>query len=227
MSRRGRWVLLALVVAGAGLGLGARRWWQARATVGTPVAAGIAPRSAVRPPRARDSAPPHLLTATVPRLEDLAAPTPGAEPAPAYHPRDPAEWQGMLVDLSIHPECERSSDCGLARACRQGHCGPCAQDAECAAGERCALDHCLPGANVRCRSRRECQSGDVCILTGLSSDPRNNAGLFAACGRDVRPPEQHWTPPPSDPEARVQNPAVDGERLLELLRAEPAPASTR
>jgi hypothetical protein len=104
----------------------------------------------------------------------------------------------MRVDLAYQAECDVSSRCGLAMACLRGRCGPCALDRECAAQEACAVQHCVPEAHVGCRSRLDCATGEVCMLTGLTPDPRNNAGLFAYCsgskspvGRDMEAEAAH------------------------------------
>jgi hypothetical protein len=122
-------------------------------------------------------------------------PTPGRGPVPVYHPRDKDEWQGMLVNMSMRAMCEASEQCGLAAACINQLCSPCRTDGECAKGELCVLDHCLLAKNVSCRSRRDCSGEEVrCILSGYSSDPRNNAELLAACkeaaGGQAQPPDR-------------------------------------
>jgi hypothetical protein len=100
---------------------------------------------------------------------------------PQYHPRDSAEWQGMLVDLSMQANCESSMQCGLAMACRSGRCGPCTRDSECGEGEGCVLDHCLLQAAIGCRSRSGCGAHELCVLSGYSADPRSNAELTSRC----------------------------------------------
>jgi hypothetical protein len=101
---------------------------------------------------------------------------------PTYVPRDRSEWQGMLVNDTFRPPCDRSERCGLARACVKNLCVACRMDSECGAGEACVLDHCLLAANVHCRSRRECSGEEAfCILSGFSSDPRGNGHMTADC----------------------------------------------
>lgn len=104
------------------------------------------------------------------------------------YPRDPAEWQGMRVNMCLRALCETSAGCGLAAACLpDGMCGPCARDADCAAGESCVLDYCVLSENVGCRSRADC-GGEHCLLSGLCGSPRNNEAMFAYCASDERPP---------------------------------------
>jgi len=102
--------------------------------------------------------------------------------APVYHPRDKSEWQGMLVNMSMRALCKGARSCGLAAACLDGQCGPCATDGQCGDGERCVLDHCVLAPNVHCRSHLDCSGdGALCVLSGYSSDPRGNASMRADC----------------------------------------------
>ena len=66
-------------------------------------------------------------------------------------------------------------------ACRSGKCGPCTSDHECADDEVCILDHCIRRENVGCWSFRDCADAELCVLSGYSSDPRGNGGMFARC----------------------------------------------
>lgn len=109
------------------------------------------------------------------------APAVAAHVVPVFHPRPPAEWQGMLVRMDTRAFCQSTSNCGLAASCRNGLCGPCVDDAECAPAEVCVLDHCILRANTGCRSRRECSLNHLCILSGYSADPRNNSDLKSQC----------------------------------------------
>jgi len=143
---------------------------------------------AARQPRAAAAAP-----AVVP-----GAPVVGA---PRWHPREPAEWQGMLVNAAAVPPCESSAGCGLARACVQGTCVACARDSDCAAGEACAMDHCVVQATMACRGRADCASGQLCVLSGYSSLARGNEGMRAYCldpesGDGTRPPFPEAAPDP-------------------------------
>jgi hypothetical protein len=97
------------------------------------------------------------------------------------HPRDPSEWQGMLVDLDSMAPCDTTERCGLAMVCHSGKCGPCVVDEHCAMGEVCVLDHCVLQDNAHCRSYRDCGDGELCVLSGYSSDPRGNAEMLARC----------------------------------------------
>lgn len=138
------------------------------------VPAGGAARSAAL--RSRDE-PSLAIPASAP-----AGVSRGAPGAPVYHPRDKSEWQGMLVDMSMRALCRGARSCGLAAACLDGQCGPCASDDQCADGERCVLDHCVLAANVHCRSHRDCTGPDaLCVLSGYSTDPRGNADMRAEC----------------------------------------------
>lgn len=103
-------------------------------------------------------------------------------PQPRYRPRDPREWQGMLVDVSYQVVCK--DFCGLALACVAGVCGACTSDTDCGRRESCVLDHCLDTSRVSCRSYRDCGSGSVCMLSGLSPDPRGNAELRSFCSSE-------------------------------------------
>ena len=112
-----------------------------------------------------------------------AAPAPQQQPG-AYRPhaRDDSEWQGMLVDLSSQPPCETTAHCSLAKACRNGRCGPCSVDADCLSHESCVLDHCVPAPQVACRTRTDCtDERDLCVLNGYSEGLRNNADLRSFC----------------------------------------------
>ena len=104
----------------------------------------------------------------------------GVREAAKLHARDPYEWQGMLVDLTTRQVCDISSRCGLAMACRDGRCGPCARDADCADGEGCVLDHCLLRDAIECRSTKECTEA-ICMLTEYAAYGRGNATMQAKC----------------------------------------------
>lgn len=125
---------------------------------------------------------------------------------PRWHARPAGEWQGMLVNLNVAPPCDGPGLCGMARACRNGRCGPCGSDAECALGESCVLDHCVRSANVRCRHRADCGPDSTCILSGYSNGVRGNEDMRAHClaiksGAD-RLPTAPRTPPAKDPRPR-------------------------
>ncbi len=100
---------------------------------------------------------------------------------PRWHHRDKDEWQGMLVDLSMQALCGSPDGCGMAMACVNGKCGPCKSDRQCDTGEVCVLDHCVPHDNVTCRSRRDCGAEEWCVLSGYSSDVRSNTNMQALC----------------------------------------------
>jgi hypothetical protein len=159
------------------------------------------------------------LTPGRPSLPDgHSFPSPKREELTGLHPRAQGEWQGMRVDLSVHPDCTESARCGLARACRAGMCLPCLADPDCASGELCVLDHCILSGNVDCRSKDDCETGDVCILTGFSTDPRNNAATRAICGKSFKAPARNWKPAVSGVPPPKVEPRVDHRALLDLLR---------
>jgi hypothetical protein len=141
--------------------------------------------------------------------------------APVYHPRPAEEWQGMLVDLSLQPGCDRPDGCGLAMACIAGRCGPCRIDGECAAGESCVLDHCVPGAGVGCRSVSDCAEDEVCVLSGYSPGPRGNDALTAYCQTRSGGVEDEDEPRPEPPfDAQPIPRPVSAGALRESLRLE-------
>lgn len=146
---------------------------------------------------------------------------PGVKPPPTYLPRDLNEWQGMLVDLSFQPDCTQATDCGWARACVAGHCSACSKDSECGADEACVLDHCVLRSQASCRSHKDC-AGQLCILTGFSSDGRNNAEMRAVCndanGGRVQDPSTAEMP--EENPGPAQAPEIDAEQLRKLLREE-------
>jgi hypothetical protein len=150
-------------------------------------------------------------------------------PPPQYHPRDPAEWQGMLVNMAMRPTCENSALCGLATACIENRCGPCEADGDCGRGEVCVLDHCVKKDHVTCRRRADCQSDALCVLTGYSSDPRGNADMKALCQPNHGPTlwlasawrERRKSAPPAAPPssaAPVQQTVAD--KLLSEIKEE-------
>lgn len=127
---------------------------------------------------------------------------------PRWHPRPDGEWQGMLVNLNVQPPCDGPGLCGLARACKNGRCGPCEFDAECAPGESCVLDHCVRSVNVGCRRRAECGPRSACILSGYSAGIRGNQDMRAYCvaeesGADRPVRASPEGPPAKDPRAHL------------------------
>ena len=161
----------------------------------------------------------------------VEAPRPGRLPPPKFHPRDPKEWQGMLVDLTMQPPCMESAQCGHAMACQteQNRCGPCTTDRDCAVDEACALDHCVKSHQVECRSKDDCGLDELCVLSGLTgADPRGNRDMRAYClskeagDSETQPDEEH---PESEATAstmaaEVSHPTVYGKTLLDDLREE-------
>jgi hypothetical protein len=101
-------------------------------------------------------------------------------PVEHYYPRDPEEWQGMLVDIANPLYCE--GFCGLALACIDQQCLPCQTDEQCLEGEGCSIDHCVPLTNLECRSRKDCAVGELCILSGYTGGTaRANEDMRAYC----------------------------------------------
>lgn len=143
------------------------------------------------------------------------------------HPRDTREWQGMLVDLSMQALCDGSTSCGLAMACLPSKkCGPCQRDRDCGNGERCALDHCVLAENVQCTSRSECASGELCVLSGYTPDPRGNAEMKASClgamgGKAQEEKDLEVEGPAAEPEPTPFEPDSMREDIQKLLERTP------
>jgi hypothetical protein len=173
-------------------------------------------------PRATIAYVPDRVTGEDPGRWPAMAPTPAPAPEtarapsgldralgpPKWHARPDGEWQGMLVNLNVQPPCDGPGLCGMARACKNGRCGPCEFDAECAPGESCVLDHCVLSANVRCRRRADCEPRSSCVLSGYSGGVRGNQDMRAYCvapesGADRPPRASPEGPPPKDPRARL------------------------
>jgi hypothetical protein len=143
-------------------------------------------------------------------------------PPSVYHPRDPKEWQGMLVDLTVMPPCVVSSDCGLAMACQGGKCGPCEIDAECARGEVCVLDHCVMEGKATCRSVKDCQEDELCILSGYDATPRSNQEMRSYCnpntgGREEKPEDAAKESSMDGLVPAAEKPEVDIDELRKRL----------
>ena len=189
-------------------------WWVSRPGSPPPPHAVLAPS----PPRVH---PPPPAVMAEPALAFAEGPTTGV-----HAPRDPREWQGMLVNLRMQASCDITARCGLAMACLDGRCGPCAGDGDCAPGEGCAVQHCVPLANLGCRSATECRDPDArCILSGISPDARGNAGMRAYCSDSKAEFERQLAErqareaAETDGEVAQQAPAQPGspEVLAELL----------
>ena len=105
-----------------------------------------------------------------------------------FHARPFPEWQGMLVDMSHRQYCERTAQCGLARAClSDGLCGPCADDRDCLESERCVLDHCLLSSRIGCTVAADCGGrGALCVLSGYSAFGRANESMRSFCSGGQR-----------------------------------------
>ncbi len=214
-----------------------RSWIHRVAGLGTLFAAcyGLAwlatrPQNAPPPPRpipaasAQHQPPPPTLAAEQPAPR--AAAVADGLATVRYAPRDPREWQGMRVNLALQASCDISAHCGLAMACLDGRCGPCASDGDCAAGEGCAVQHCVPLANLGCRSAAGCKDPEArCLLSGISPDPRGNAEMHAYCSgstaefaREVAEREAREAHP-AEAEVAAQAPTQPGspEALAEIL----------
>jgi hypothetical protein len=188
--------------------------WLRRVPEQAQMATSGAVREQVSPQPVFDDEPP--IATSDGGTDGSATSTPGLH-VPRYQPRDPEEWQGMLVDLNVSAECELSARCGWALACIGGHCLPCVTDQNCAIGEVCVLDHCLLQRNVTCRRRRDCDGGATCMLTGLSPDPRNNADMRSVCRGGSPYYEQRVAPPRPSVGPQV-HPEISSQDLIERLR---------
>jgi hypothetical protein len=171
-------------------------------------------------PAAASEAPTAERTPTPSPPSAAAVPKPPATDDETF-PRDPDEWQGMLVSKDRRQVCRTSSQCGMALACgTDQQCGPCRTDSDCALGEGCVLDHCLPVAAIACHRRRDCPGQEtICVLSGLSSDSRGNGAMKSECiattgGREVPTGEAHYEP--------AGEPPVSPTTLLDSLHPKPA-----
>ncbi len=138
---------------------------------------------------------------SLPNIEPVAT-IQGAEPRVLQRElkyRDAAEWQGMLVNLSVQPYCTDSAHCSLARACKAAHCTACESDTECASGELCVLDHCVRADDTHCRHKSDCSGDSLCVLTGYSHGNRGNEDMEAKC-LDLRSGAKSRPPLPPTPE---------------------------
>jgi hypothetical protein len=151
-------------------------------------------------------------------LEPRQKAPPAVSAANEYHSRPPNEWQGMLVERTNQSECRRGHACGLALACVDGRCGPCRRDSDCEQGEACVLDHCLLARMVTCRSQSDC-GADLCILSGLSADPRGNLDMRSLCSRDYKPEIEAKSAASAAYSARPRLPSLD-EELIQALDKE-------
>ena len=171
MKSRWRWWLTASLVLAA---FGA--WWN----YGRERA--LLPRSSLSLSAVRLRAPSPVNEPSAREAPELPASLPLVAPAERHwHPRDPAEWQGMLVDMDFVPPCESPAGCGLARACKAGKCVACERDSDCAPAEACALDHCVASELAGCRSRADCPRESVCVLSGYSATARGNQDMRSGC----------------------------------------------
>jgi hypothetical protein len=143
-----------------------------------------------------------------------------------FAPRDPQEWQGRRMDITVSAPCSGSETCTGAKACVDGACTACAADSECGDGEACVLEHCVAADNVACRSRSEC-GGRLCILRGPAAGQRPYSELVSECldpdSEDyyVKEPEGAQRARPGGPPATAVPPAsksYDGQRLLDSVQ---------
>ncbi len=155
------------------------------------------------------------------RAAPLAAPSVPA--GPRWFPRAPDEWQGMYVDLDMAPACNESADCGLGLACIDGRCTACTEDEQCARGEGCALDRCLPLSGLECRRRRDCPQNHLCMLSGISPDPRGNETMRSTCEEIGGQPEPTSAPTALTPQGPPNpnpnaGPPIDDQDLISSAR---------
>lgn len=178
------------------------------------------PREALRRPEHREPVHPPSLPRQDSVLATAAVGAPLAVAERHFHPRDPQEWQGMLINTDAVPPCDASATCGLARACRAGKCVACGTDDECAAGEVCVLDHCVVSALASCRRRADCARGSLCILSGYSSAARGNEGMRSLCLDPASGASSIPAPGPVAPDPRTTLPDDDLlKRAAEAARA--------
>jgi len=137
---------------------------------------------------------------------------------PRFHPRPADEWQGMLVNINNPPPCDTHAACGLALSCQQGVCLPCTRDSECLGSEACALDHCVLLANVSCRHRSDCGRDSTCILTGYSSDLRNNADMKTNCISLLGGSDSMMGQAPTQLPAKDTRPSLPDDELFDMAR---------
>jgi hypothetical protein len=128
---------------------------------------------------------------------------------PQYKERPAGEWDGMLVDMTVQPECVDEMPCGLARACVNGKCAPCETDSDCRQGEGCVLDHCLISKMIQCRSSKQCATNATCILSGYSGDVRGNGEMISKC---VAPTDSFGNKPPARPAPPFGTPESESSR---------------
>jgi hypothetical protein len=220
------WRRISWAVAAALAGVAIFLFWRSTQSV---------PKSAARAPLARSELaarverPPLLERVAAPGAAGLPAedsdvdrPRLPPEPMPAYKPRPPDEWQGMLVDVGTEPPCLDDAVCGLARACINSRCMACETDGDCEGGESCVLDHCVRTDRVKCKRSSDCASDSKCILSGYSPDIRGNETLDAYCidPKGGSPKPRSIPRPPLTPEQLEAARKSDGiERDLERARA--------
>jgi hypothetical protein len=204
-------VLIVVVVAAGAF------FWLRRGDAPPPPAPPVVER--VEPPGALGEirTPPNPSEGAVPSTQI----PPARVAAPAQLVARPAsEWQGMLIDLSVRPYCEKSDQCGMARACRGNACINCVADGDCAGGEVCVLDQCVVQSLAACRRAADCKSGELCVLSEYSADPRGNTGMRAFCqsSRGGRPPTE-----PQLRQGEYQAPPVRIDELTDQLHRDAAP----
>ena len=139
-------------------------------------------RSAIALSAVQQREPMPFESQAVPPVAEAQMVVPGAAPPERHvHPRDPEEWQGMLVDANAKPPCESITGCGLGRACKNGLCVACERDSDCGPTETCVLDHCVLKDLAACRSRADCARESLCILSGYTAKPRGNENMRSFC----------------------------------------------
>lgn len=76
------------------------------------------------------------------------------------------------------------------------------------------MEHCLIAENGACRTRADCKTEDLCVLSGYSDDVRGNDSLTAICSSDMAVPKHSL--PEYPPEAYVPKPSP-GKRLTDAV----------
>jgi hypothetical protein len=173
---RSRTLLVALAVFSLAVGFAVSRW----ASVG--IANRVIPAVGESKPLASDS-PPSIKSPKSLRTDPTLAVGSSFSQVLPLTSRGPGEWTGMPPPPSdMQPTCRTTDDCSFAQACHEGKCSPCSSRGNCLPSETCILDHCVLKNRARCARTADCQTPEICVLSGYSYDaPRNNAEMSAYC----------------------------------------------